>query len=64
MSQRLQKRVLEIFERMKTVGGFQRTRYRGLDRRGLAGYLIAAAYNLVRMAKRLSQVREPTARVA
>ena len=39
---------------MKTVGGFRRTRYRGLDRTGLAGYLVATAYNLVRMAKLLS----------
>ena len=29
---------------MKTVGGFRRTRYRGLDRTGLAGHLVA--YNL------------------
>jgi len=36
---------------MKTVGGFRRTRFRGLERTGLAGYLVAAAYNLVRMAK-------------
>ena len=31
---------------MKTVAGFRRTRYRGLDRTGLAGYLVAAAYNV------------------
>ncbi len=36
---------------MKTVGGFRRTRYRGLERTRLAGYLVAAAYNLVRMVK-------------
>ena len=36
---------------MKTVGGFRRTRYRGLD--GLAGHLVATAYNLVRMSKLL-----------
>ena len=36
---------------MKTVGGFRRTRYRGLDRTGLAGYLVGTAYNLVRMAR-------------
>ena len=51
VSQRLRKRVEEIFSWMKTVGGFRRTRYRGLDRSGLAGYLVATAYNLVRMAK-------------
>ena len=38
---------------MKTVGGFRRTRYRGLDRTGLAGRLVATAYNLVRMTKLL-----------
>ena len=53
LSQRARKRVEEIFGWMKTVGGFRRTRYRGLDRTGLAGYLVATAYNLVRMAKLL-----------
>ena len=51
LSQRLRKRVEEIFGWMKTVGGFRRTRYRGLDRTGLAGYLVGTAYNLVRMAR-------------
>ncbi len=32
LSQRARKRVEEIFGWMKTVGGFRRTRYRGLDR--------------------------------
>jgi hypothetical protein len=36
---------------MKTVGGFRRTRYRGLERTRLAGYLVATAYNLVRMVR-------------
>ncbi|MFQ5932961.1 MAG: IS5 family transposase [Nitrospiraceae bacterium] len=59
VSQRARKRVEEIFGWMKTVGGFRRTRYRGLDRTGLAGYLVATAYNLVRMAKLLvSQQQE------
>ena len=60
-SQKVRKRVETIFGWMKTVGGFRRTRYRGVERRyrgvertGLAGYLVAAAYNLVRMAKLLS----------
>ena len=39
---------------MKTVGGFRRTRYRGVERTGLAGYFVATAYNLVRMANLLS----------
>ena len=51
MSQRIGKRVEEIFGWMKTVGGFPRTRYRGLDRTGLAGYLVATAYNLVRLSR-------------
>ncbi len=51
VSQRLRKRVEEIFGWMKTVGGFRRTRYRGLARTQFAGYLVGAAYNLVRMAR-------------
>ncbi len=57
ISQRLRKRVEEIFGWMKTVGGFRRTRYHGQERTGLAGYLVGTAYNLVRMAKLL--VKEP-----
>lgn len=44
----------EILGWMKTVGGFRRTRYRGIDRTCLSGYLVRlrrTAYNLVRMAK-------------
>ena len=51
VSQRIRKRVEEVFGWMKTIGGFRRTRYRGLDRTGLAGYLVAAAYNLVRLSR-------------
>jgi transposase len=51
ISQRIRKRVEEIFGWMKTVGGFRRTRYRGLDRTGLAGYVVATAYNLVRLSR-------------
>ena len=65
LSQRIRKRVEEIFGWMKTVGGFRRTRYRGLDRTGLAGNLVATAYNLVRMAKLLGQAAAtPEARMA
>ena len=39
---------------MKTVGGFRRTRSGGVERTGLARYLVAAAYNLVRMSNLLS----------
>ena len=65
-SQRVRKRVEEIFGWMKTVGGFRRTRYRGVDRTGLAGYLVATAYNLVRMAKLIlaQEERVPIANAA
>ena len=47
---------------MKTVGGFRRTRYRGLDRTGLVGYLVATAYNLVRLSRlALRQAEAPAA---
>jgi transposase len=55
VSQRIRKRVEEIFGWEKTVGGFRRTRYRGEARTQLASYLIGAAYNLLRMAKLLAQ---------
>ncbi len=57
VSQRIRKRVEEIFGWMKTIGGFRRTRYRGLDRTGLAGYLVATAYNLVRLARLEAAIR-------
>ena len=51
LSQRLRKRIEEVFGWMKTVGGFRRTRCRGLHRTGFAGYIVGIAYNLVRMAR-------------
>lgn len=51
ISQRIRKRVEEIFGWTKTVGAFRRTRFRGSQRTQLAAYLVGAAYNLVRMAK-------------
>ena len=50
-SQRIRKRVEEIFGWMKTVGGFRKTRYRGLERVDFEGYLVGAAYNLARLAR-------------
>jgi transposase len=61
VSQRIRKRVEEIFGWMKTVGGFRRTRYRGLEKTGLAGLLVATAYNLVRMSKLWVQPSAPPA---
>ncbi len=51
MSQRVRKRVEEIFGWIKTVGNFRRTRYRGVERTSFAAYLVGAAYNLLRIAK-------------
>ena len=53
VSQRVRKRVEEIFGWWKTVGGFRKTRYRGTKRTGLWAYITAAAYNLTRMARLL-----------
>jgi IS5 family transposase len=36
---------------MKTIGGFRRTRFIGVARTGLAGYLVATAYNLLRLGR-------------
>jgi transposase len=55
VSQRIRKRVEEIFGWMKTVGGFRRTRYCGVEKTGLAGFLVGAAYNRVRMSKLLAK---------
>jgi transposase len=52
-SQRLRKRVEEIFGWCKEIGGLRRTKHRGLKRVNLNAVLVVAAYNLVRMAKLL-----------
>jgi len=51
VSQRIRKKVEEIFGWCKTVGGFRRTRYKGRDRTQLAAWLVGTAYNLLRIAK-------------
>lgn len=52
-SQKLRKRVEEIFGWAKEIGGLRRTRKRGTARVGLSSMLILCAYNLVRMGKLL-----------
>ena len=54
-SQKVRKRLESIFGWMKTVGGFRRSRYRGVERTGLYGELVAAAYNLVRMSRLIAE---------
>ena len=51
VSQRVRKRVEEIFGWLKTVGGFRRTRLKGRVRTQLAAYFLGAAYNLLRIAR-------------
>jgi IS5 family transposase len=51
ISQVKRKLVEEIFGWMKTIGGFRRTRFKRIARTGMAGYLVGAAYNLLRMAR-------------
>ena len=50
-SQRLRKRVEEIFGWIKTVGGGRKLRYIGVARNRLWAEFVASAYNLVRIAK-------------
>src|SRR4029453_12521208 len=51
LSQRARQRIEEIFGWGKTIGGWRKSRYRGLQRDGLWAYLVAAAYNLIRLVK-------------
>lgn len=49
-SQRIRKRIEEIFGWMKTVGLMRKSRYRGIDRTQSWVHFVGATYNLVRMA--------------
>ena len=51
ISQRIRKRVEEIFGWIKTVGGLRRSRYRGRERTQAWGYFVAGTYNLLRIAR-------------
>lgn len=50
-SQKVRKRIEEIFGWMKTTGNFRKSRYRGVARTNAQGQYVAIACNLVRMAK-------------
>ncbi len=50
-SQRIRKRVEEIFGWAKEIGGLRKTKKQGTERVGLNAVLVTAAYNLVRMGK-------------
>jgi IS5 family transposase len=51
VSQRIRKRVEEIFGWVKTVAGGRKLRYRGVEKNQLWAEVTLAGYNLVRMAK-------------
>jgi transposase len=51
LSQRMRKRVEEIFGWLKTVGGLRKTRFRGLARTQHAAYLVGAAYTWLRISR-------------
>ena len=55
LSQRVRKRVEEVFGWMKTVGGGRKLRYIGTAKNQLWATLTATAYNLVRMANLSTQ---------
>jgi transposase len=55
LSQRVRKRVEEIFGWLKTVGGMRKTRFRGTERVGWMFTWALAAYNLVRMRNLLQE---------
>jgi transposase len=51
VSQRIRKRIEEIFGWIKTTGGFRKSRYRGVERTHAAGQYVVAALNLLRLAR-------------
>jgi transposase len=51
VSQRIRKRIEEAFGWMKTIGGQEKTKFRGRERVGWAFTFAAAAYNLARLPK-------------
>ena len=51
ISQRIRKRVEEVFGWMKTIGLMRKTRHKGVDRVGWMFVFAAVAYNLIRMRK-------------
>ena len=51
ISQRVRRRIEQVFGWIKTVGGLRRSRYRGRQRTQFAAHLVGAAYNLLRIAK-------------
>ena len=61
-SQKVRKRIEEIFGWSKTTGCFRKSRYRGVERTHASGQYVVATWNLVRMAKLLLSGPPATAR--
>jgi hypothetical protein len=55
VSQRIRKRIEEAFGWIKTVGGQEKTSFRGRDRVGWAFTFTAVAYNLVQVPKLIAE---------
>ena len=55
VSQRIRKRIEEAFGWIKTIGGQEKTSFRGRDRVAWAFTFAAAAYNLVRLPKLIAE---------
>ena len=54
LSQRIRKRIEEVFGWMKTIAGQEKTKFRGRERVGWAFTFAATAYNLTRLPKLLA----------
>jgi len=55
VSQRIRKRIEEVFGWVKAAAGLRQTRHRGQDRVGWCFTLATTAYNLIRLAKLLQE---------
>jgi hypothetical protein len=55
MSQRIRKRIAEVFSWVKTVAGLRKMRHRGLSKVDWQFTLAMVAYDLVRLPKLLAQ---------
>lgn len=55
VSQRIRKRIEEAFGWIRTVAGQDKAKFRGRDRVGWAFTFAAAAYNLVRLPKLMTE---------
>lgn len=64
VSQRIRKRIEECWGWAKSVGGLRRSRFRGVAKLQWSAYLIAAAYNLTRIAGLLRHLPPQASRAA